>query len=638
MGWVPILGQVSYIAALFCKAGARVWSRWWGLILVMGVIFAPLRGLWAAPIDCAPAIAEQAHPEPLPPGNYLLRVHPELNLHEVLVIEEFPLPSGEVTRRYRRQVRSGRMEPDVEGQNPRGADWHFAQVRHIALRVLQVYRERNRFTPAFLEGYEEESRRYINDTEYVEVRDGRNGPLRAANRFVIAPYALVGGERVPRGPVVRALYGASFDRFREPGEQQPDTELPRPVRRLPEAHYLGDMDLPLWTWTPAGSDLPCGLEVEMGAYLVEQVEIPQLQEIWKAELWVQLLRLAHNDLFDDGFNYNGLVIYSFGDRLARKMYEPLGFEALSNEPVIAPDGEKWWPMVYFVSSLDQASAKAAQGTGAWLKNGAYFKSRLAADPGAYQGSSPSALAAWDDILQALESPDDVVAVRAATTLVRFAELQSVHKETALQSRLEPARASRAFNSFWALDSIMRAMEQKLVRLVYSPNYATRYHLSNLVPGLVTKESKARNHLTKKTLLSKFICAFLADPEPNRLIPIEIAYTLRNDYTYAEILEYLGEYWAPEFDGPEEFQAMKDRALSELHKAGLADAEIDDLVAKVHRGMTLPMFVVDPRDPNISYQKCAHIQAMGFWLNKASRNDPQVVANLLILTAARHSVP
>jgi hypothetical protein len=626
---------VSYIAALFFEVGVRVWSRWWGLLLVTGVFFSSVPRALATTVQCAPAIAEQGDPEPLPPGAYLLRVHPSLGLHEVLVIEEFAVDTGEVTRRYRRQVRRGLMAKELEGQTPRGADWHFSQVRHIARRVLAVYKDRKRFSPAFLEGYEEDSRRYINDTEYVEVRDGRDGPLVAANRFVLAPYALISGERVPRGPVVRTLYGAEFDSFREPGETQPDTELPRPVRRLPEAHYLDNMDLPLWTWTPRGSDVPCGLEVEMGAYLVEQVGPREQQEIWKSELWVQLLRLAHNDLFDDGFNYNGLVIYSFGDLLARKIYEPLGFERLSDKPVIAADGERWWPLIYFVHSLDKASAKAAEGQGAWLQNGAYFKSRLATDMNSYQEFNPSSLPAWDTLLKALESSDEMEAVRAATTLVRFAELQAVHYETLLQSRLEPSRANRALASYRALDPIMNQMEEALTRLVHSPNYSTRYHVSNMVPGLVTAESQRRNFLKKGFLLRNFICDFLADPAP--IIPLEIAYALRNDFTYSDILTDLGEYW-PEFDGPTEFEAMKARALKKLHEAGLKDPEIDEVVAIVHRGMTRPMFVVDSSDPRVSYQKCSHIQVMGLWLNKVSRGNPRVVENLLILAAARHSVP
>jgi hypothetical protein len=221
---------------------------------------------------------------PLTAGDYLLREHSGLSIHEVLVVTETDEGEGFVRRQYRREVRFGPKSGLIRGQKPRGREWHFKVIAPLVRFALKEYRRRG-WPPGFIEKLWESSWYYLNDTIYSEVLHGPQRQRVATMRFVVAPFSLSRGERMPVGSTVREFYGLDAPRFREPEEVQPDTELPIPPRCLPVSEFLRIQFVPRTFHDE-------GLEIEPGANAILHGIPADVHLKAQALQWVQYLEVA----------------------------------------------------------------------------------------------------------------------------------------------------------------------------------------------------------------------------------------------------------------------------------------------------------------------------------------------------------
>jgi hypothetical protein len=495
----------------------------------------------------------------LPAGDYLLREHDRATrpFFEVLSVTEFP--GTELTARvYRRETRYGNPKwHDLMNQNVLGANWHYSQVEHIIRFATTKYRERrtritNRreaWTEKFIDEIAALSRPYINDTVYVEVIDRITRQTVGCMRFISAPYALLGTEKVATGRAVHTYYFDSFPRFREPYEIQPDNEPPMPPRLLPEALHLG-IELPHRVWRPNGVGYPEGVDIELGLYVIDETLPPLMREQVAAELGVHLLRFAF-DSPDDGLNYYGRTFHTYADRRSMSLYVPIGFRPLrdykmngevvtfaddDDAPKILVDDVKWTPLYQSPTGWDETNRQIYESTLPKPIPPAYFQGRiLFPASGSSRGFGPEALPVWKPVIDSIESNDPRKSMPAIATIIRFADLESAHQSVMNQESVSDEQRMHAQANTEALNRILEKVEAAIIEKMKSGDLATRSRILKMAPALALAP-RNRSHLRRDFILKEIILPAFLETAPH--LGFDAFYLIRQIYTPSEIIQIL----------------------------------------------------------------------------------------------------
>jgi hypothetical protein len=532
----------------------------------------------------------------LPAGEYLLREHHSSGspFFEVLAVTEFPGP--ELTARvYRREIRFGQPRwQSLKNTTPLGADWHYAQVEHIVRFATTKYRERRTRNAAlrsphaalretwsekFIDEIAVLSRPYINDTVYVEVVDRRTGQTVGCMRFISAPYAVMGSEKVATGKAVHTYYKESFTRFREPYEIQPDTEVPMPPRLLPEAFHLG-IELPHRVWRPSGGLLAQGVDIELGLYVVDETREPLMREQIAAELGVHLLRFAF-DFPDDGLNYYGRTFHTYADRRSMSLYMPIGFRPLrdykldgkvvtfekdEDAPKILVDGVKWTPLYQSPTGWDETNRQIYDATLPKPIPPSYFQGRILLPGIGPKGYGPEALPVWKPILDSIESDDSRKFMPAVATIIRFAELETTHQSVMKHEFASDEQRRHAQANTEALNRILEKVEAAIKEKMKSGDATTKARILQMAPVLA-QASNHRHHLKRDFILKEIILPVFLEPDPQ--LGCDAFYIIRQIYTPAEIIQIL--VGAETYRTPSEIKEISTQAKARLDE--LCDIEV-----------------------------------------------------------------
>jgi len=306
-------------------------------------------------------------------------------------------------------------------------------------------------------------------------------------RFITAPYALLGKEKVATGKAVQTYYFDSFPRFREPYEIQPENEAPMPPRLLPEALHLG-IELPHRVWSPGGGQYPQGVDIELGLYVVDETLPNLMREQVAAELGVHLLRFAF-DFPDDGLNYYGRTFHTYADRRSMSLYLPIGFQPLrdyrrdgqvvkfdtdEDAPKIHVDGVNWTPLYQSPTGWDQTNRQIYEATLSKPIPPAYFQGRILIPARSdYRSFGPEALPVWKPIIDSIESDDPKKFMPAVATIIRFADLETAHQRVLQQAYVSEEQRVQAVANTEALSRILEKVEEAIKEKMKTGDAATK---------------------------------------------------------------------------------------------------------------------------------------------------------------------